>query len=117
MDKSARQALETYVADNPVFVFYHEDGQVEVISSYPYLGAQEDTFDKAVQLWLVCIDEWAKDLEAGEISADELWRYQMPVTTRTHYYFRWFLSCVFRKLRSETSQQTARWLWRESTAL
>ena len=40
MDKFARQALETYVADNPVFVLKHADGQVEVISSHPYLGAQ-----------------------------------------------------------------------------
>ena len=56
MDKAVRRALETHVADNPVFVFFHEDGEVEVISSYPYLGAQEDTFDKAVQLWLICID-------------------------------------------------------------
>ena len=68
MDKSVRRALETHVADNPVFVFFHEDGQVEVISSYPYLGAEEDTFAKAVQLWLICIDEWAKDFESGEIS-------------------------------------------------
>lgn len=117
MDKSVRRALETHVADNPVFVFFHEDGQVEVISSYPYHGAEEDTFDKAVQLWLICIDEWAKDFESGEISAGELCRYQMPVSTRTHYYIRWFLSHVFRKLRSEPSQQTARWSWRESTAL
>ena len=117
MDKSVRRELETHVADNPVFVFFHEDGQFEVISSYPYLGAEEDTFDRAVQLWLICIDEWAKDFESGEISAGELWRYQMPVSTRTHYYIRWFLSHLFRKLRSEPSQQTARWSWRESTAL
>ena len=84
MDKSVRRALETHVANNPVFVFFHEDGQVKVICSYPYLGAQEDTFDKAVQLWLICIYEWAKDFESGAISAGELWRYHMPVSTRTN---------------------------------
>ena len=117
MDKSVRRALETHVADNPVFVFFHEDGQVEVISSYPFLSAVEDDVKAATDLWLICIDEWAKDFESGEISVGELCRYQMPVSTRTDYYMRWFLSHVFRKLRSEPSKQTARWSWRESTTL
>ena len=78
MVKSDRQAHETYVAGNPVFVFYHEDGQVEVISSYPYLSAVDDDVKAVTELWLICIEEWAKDFEAGEISADELRRYHMP---------------------------------------
>ena len=101
MDKSVRRALETHVADNPVFVFFHEDGQVEVISSYPYLSAVEDNVKAATDLWLICIDEWAKDFESGEISADALRRYQMPLTTMTEYYLRWVMSCVLR------------WIWRQ----
>ena len=116
MDKSVRRALETHVADNPVFVFFHEDGQVEVISSYPYLGAQEDTFDRAVHLWLICIDEWAKDFESGEISAGDYVAIRC-LSAPEHITISGGLSHVFRKLRSDPSQQTARWSWRESTAL
>ena len=101
MDKSARRVLETHVADNPVFVFYHEDGQVEVISSYTYLSAVEDDVKAATELWLICIEEWAKDFVAGEISANELRRYHMPLTTKTEYYLRWIMYCVLR------------WIWRQ----
>jgi len=116
MKSSVRQALEAYVADNPVFVFFHEDGQVEVISSYPYLSAQDDSQKAALSAWQDCLLGWVDELENGEISDAEMWRYNMPVSTKTHYYIRWFFSYVFRKLSSEPSPLTARWSWRASTA-
>ena len=57
MYKSVRHALEAHVADNPVFVFFHEDGQVEVFTSYPYLSDVEGNVEAATKSWLTCIEE------------------------------------------------------------
>ena len=57
MCKSVRHALEANVADDPVFVFFHEDGQVEVFTSYPYLSDVEGNVEAATKSWLTCIEE------------------------------------------------------------
>ena len=57
MYKSVRHALEAHVADNTVFVFFHEDGQVEVFTSYPYLSDVEDNVEAATKSWLTCIEK------------------------------------------------------------
>jgi len=57
MCKSVRHALEANVADDPVFVFLHEDGQVEVFTSYPYLSDVEGNVEAATKSWLTCIEE------------------------------------------------------------
>lgn len=106
MDKSVRRALETHVADSPVFLFFHEDGQVEVIGSYPYLGAEEDKFDKAVQLWLICIDEWprilnlARSLQASYVAIRCL---SVPehITISGGFYPMYLESCVLNHLSKQ----------------
>ena len=99
-----RKNVETYVT-GPVFVLHHDDGQVEIISSSPYIGVMDDNFEAARDLWHVAIDEWARDCEAGEINSTILKDYQMPLTTKWAYHVQCAWAWARQNFSASPSQQ------------